>query len=194
MSFLTDIENYYKDLLILQYNNKPNAQATIKLLTDCGSGDGILDAIQNGFDFDTAVGNQLDILGNIIGAPRSGLSDADYRILLKFKIVWNNMDGKMKTMDDIVYSFFGNSISIVNNMDMTITYIIQQQYSAVLDVITQLGFLVAPNGVGATYIALKPLPTQIFGFNTQLDSVSAIGFSTAEQNRQGVFLTNDNLV
>ena len=104
------------------------------------------------------------------------------------------MDGKMKTMDDIVYSFFGNSISIVNNMDMTITYIIQQQYSAVLDVITQLGFLVAPNGVGATYIALKPLPTQIFGFNTQLDSVSAIGFSTAEQNRQGVFLTNDNLV
>lgn len=194
MSFLTDIENYYKDLLILQYNNKPNAQATIKLLTDCGSGDGILDAIQNGFDFDTAVGNQLDILGNIIGAPRSGLSDADYRILLKFKIVWNNMDGKMKTMDDIVYSFFGNSISIVNNMDMTITYIIQQQYSAVLDVITELGFLVAPNGVGATYIALKPLPTQIFGFNTQLDSVSAIGFSTAEQNRQGVFLTNDNLV
>ncbi len=194
MSFLTDIENYYKDLLILQYNNKPNAQATIKLLTDCGSGDGILDAIQNGFDFDTAVGNQLDILGNIIGAPRSGLSDADYRILLKFKIVWNNMDGKMKTMNDIVYSFFGNSISIVNNMDMTITYIIQQQYSAVLDVITELGFLVAPNGVGATYIALKPLPTQIFGFNTQLDSVSAIGFSTAEQNRQGVFLTNDNLV
>lgn len=194
MSFLTDIENYYKDLLILQYNNKPNAQATIKLLTDCGSGDGILDAIQNGFDFDTAVGNQLDILGNIIGAPRSGLSDADYRILLKFKIVWNNMDGKMKTMNDIVYSFFGNSISIVNNMDMTITYIIQQQYSAVLDVITNLGFLVAPNGVGATYIALKPLPTQIFGFNTQLDSVSAIGFSTAEQNRQGVFLTNDNLV
>lgn len=194
MSFLTDIENYYKDLLILQYNNKPNAQATIKLLVDCGSGDGILDAIQNGFDFDTAVGNQLDILGNIIGAPRSGLSDSDYRILLKFKIVWNNMDGKMKTMDDIVYSFFGNSISIVNNMDMTITYIIQQQYSAVLDVITNLGFLVAPNGVGATYIALKPLPTQIFGFNTQLDSVSAIGFSTAEQNRQGVFLTNDNLV
>ena len=194
MSFLTDIEDYYKDLLILQYNNKPNAQATIKLLTDCGSGDGILDAIQNGFDFDTAVGNQLDILGNIIGAPRSGLSDADYRILLKFKIVWNNMDGKMKTMDDIVYSFFGNSISIVNNMDMTITYIIQQQYSVVLDVITELGFLVAPNGVGATYIALKPLPTQIFGFNTQLDSVSAIGFSTAEQNRQGVFLTNDNLV
>lgn len=194
MSFLTDIENYYKDLLILQYNNKPNAQATIKLLVDCGSGDGILDAIQNGFDFDTAVGNQLDILGNIIGAPRSGLSDSDYRILLKFKIVWNNMDGKMKTMDDIVYSFFGNSISIVNNMDMTITYIIQQQYSAVLDVITNLRFLVAPNGVGATYIALKPLPTQIFGFNTQLDSVSAIGFSTAEQNRQGVFLTNDNLV
>lgn len=194
MSFLTDIEDYYKDLLILQYNNKPNAQATIKLLTDCGSGDGIFDAIQNGFDFDTAVGTQLDILGNIIGAPRSGLSDSDYRILLKFKIVWNNMDGKMKTMDDIVYSFFGNSISIVNNMDMTITYIIQQQYSVVLDVITELGFLVAPNGVGATYIALKPLPTQIFGFNTQLDSVSAIGFSTAEQNRQGVFLTNDNLV
>ncbi len=68
-----DLENvidYYVNLLIIQYNNKQRARATIDLHIRTLLDDNIVCKVQDGFNLDTAVGVQLDILGTYIGVDR----------------------------------------------------------------------------------------------------------------------------
>lgn len=67
---IEDVKNYYADLLILQYRNKPKARETIKIGADIYLGDGIIFQLQDILDIDTAVGAQLDIIGKILDCPR----------------------------------------------------------------------------------------------------------------------------
>lgn len=50
-------------------------------------------------DIDNSIGIQLDGIGKIIDEPRQGLSDIDYRVILKVKIGILNSKG---TIEDIV--------------------------------------------------------------------------------------------
>lgn len=68
---LLTIVNYYVQLLIVQYHDKPNAQATIALYVNEIIANGIFFAVRDGFDLNTAVGPQLDILGKYIGVDRA---------------------------------------------------------------------------------------------------------------------------
>lgn len=43
--------------------------------------------IRNAFDLDTAVGDQLEIIGNNLGLPRNGLDDTDYRRFIRIQIL-----------------------------------------------------------------------------------------------------------
>lgn len=68
-----DIDNiieYYKNLLILQYNKKDKAKAEIGLHINTLLANDIISQVQDGYNIDTAVGNQLDILGKYIGVDR----------------------------------------------------------------------------------------------------------------------------
>lgn len=68
-----DLDNtieYYKNLLIIQYNNKEKARATIGLHIKTLLNDNIACQVQDGYDLETAVGVQLDVLGKYIGADR----------------------------------------------------------------------------------------------------------------------------
>lgn len=67
---LNELENYYQNLLIIQYNNKPKARATIKLLVDLLWVNMILLQIRDAFDWRTAIGEQLDIIGSWVGCDR----------------------------------------------------------------------------------------------------------------------------
>ena len=74
MANLTDVqnvENYYADLLIIQYRNKPKARATIKLGADLYLADGLVFDLNNILDIDTATGVQLDLIGKILGCNRN---------------------------------------------------------------------------------------------------------------------------
>lgn len=51
---------------------------------------------------DNAFGAQLDLLGEIVGQPREGLSDADYRLRLQAKILLNRCSG---TAEEILAIF-----------------------------------------------------------------------------------------
>jgi hypothetical protein len=62
--------NYYKNLLIIQYNNKPKAQETIELNLNALLKDDILNQLEDAFNLETAIGKQLDILGKYIGLDR----------------------------------------------------------------------------------------------------------------------------
>lgn len=73
MSDPYDIEgivDYYVNLLIIQYNLEPKAQATIRLMVKELQASGILFQIRDAFNIDTAVGAQLDIIGKYVGIDR----------------------------------------------------------------------------------------------------------------------------
>lgn len=70
MADISNIINYYVNLLIIQYHDKPKAKATIELLVNQLLANGIVLDIRDGYNIDTAVGDQLDILGKYIGVDR----------------------------------------------------------------------------------------------------------------------------
>lgn len=71
MAAIDEVKEYYADLLILQYRNKPKARETIKLGVDIYTGDGLLLQLADCLNIDIAVGAQLDIIGKILGCPRN---------------------------------------------------------------------------------------------------------------------------
>jgi len=62
---------YYSGLLIAQYKNSPKMVATVQLLANQSLCDGLPQELQTCFDLSTAVGNQLTIIGEIVGVPRN---------------------------------------------------------------------------------------------------------------------------
>jgi hypothetical protein len=79
---LTNILNYYSNLLIIQYHDLSKAVATIKALCsvltpiNTTTGNLLINDIRDAFNIDTAVGVQLDIIGEYVGVDRfwQGLS------------------------------------------------------------------------------------------------------------------------
>jgi hypothetical protein len=55
-------------------------------------------ALYNAFDGDTATGDQLDLLGVLVGEKRQGRSDDDYRAAVKVRIKVNCSDGSIPTL------------------------------------------------------------------------------------------------
>lgn len=70
MATADDLKEYYANLLIAQYYNKQKARATIKAMVSGPIADSVYLAVRDGFDLETAVGKQLDVLGKLVGVPR----------------------------------------------------------------------------------------------------------------------------
>ena len=190
---LANVENYYADLLILQYRNKPKARATIKQFVDICLGDGLVFELNDCLNIDTAVGKQLDLIGQILGCNRNiygltpnakwfsfektgaygysdknalsegywksyfntsgsayALSDSDYRQLLKFKAALNVMPGTLKGIDEALYQVFGDNVTLQNNQDLSITYVVNQS-TIVTQAAEILGYFKAPMGVSVNF-------------------------------------------
>lgn len=67
---IQNVIDAYTKLLIIQYNNKPKAIATIALIAREMLADGLIFDVQDAFDIESAIGVQLDILGKYIGLDR----------------------------------------------------------------------------------------------------------------------------
>lgn len=65
-----EVLNYYANLLIVQYNGKKKATATIKAVMKLVLANLLALQIRDGFDWETAVGIQLDIIGRWVGVTR----------------------------------------------------------------------------------------------------------------------------
>lgn len=82
------------------------------------------------FDLDVAVGNQLDVLGDIVGAKRlldfepyyasALLSDDYFRLLVRAKISLNHWDGTIEGIQES-WSLVKNGyrLDVIDNQDMT---------------------------------------------------------------------------
>ena len=80
MADVSDLIDYYTNLLIIQYNGQPKAAATIALIAEVFLASGVMLDVQNGYDLDNAVGVQLDVLGKYQNIDRfySAFDPVDY--------------------------------------------------------------------------------------------------------------------
>lgn len=247
MADIEELKTYYSDLLIVQYKQKEKARATIALLVEQVLADGIIFDVLDGYDLDSAVGEQLDVLGKWVGVDRffdgadygdsvfgfadavfSGgvssyitgfddatllnkngifldaeqaittglrLNDDAFRILIRFKILQNNIDHSDKAINDALFATFGNTIFAKDNLDMTMTYFIGNVDSVLVDAIFQKDLLLRPMGVGVQTVILS---AQSFGFadaaNLNATPPYIIGFNDATNGliKEGVFINAEN--
>lgn len=71
---IDSIVEYYSNLLIVQYHNKPKAKAMIEAVVREMLADGILFDVRDAYSVETAVGAQLDIIAKYVGVDRFFLS------------------------------------------------------------------------------------------------------------------------
>ena len=65
-----ELQAYYSNLLIIQFNQKPKAIGTIQALAGAAIASNIEYQVKNDFNLETAVGAQLDIIGDKVGVSR----------------------------------------------------------------------------------------------------------------------------
>lgn len=66
-----ELITYYQDLLIIQYDNLPNAIGTVGAFVAEVIADSIEDQVRQGFNLDTAAGKQLEAIAAYKGAKRT---------------------------------------------------------------------------------------------------------------------------
>lgn len=110
---ITYIDNYgelTKDLLYSQFkgDRSPDLLKVIDAFSlPIDELEGVLKSLDTELNLDDAVGAQLDGLGQIIGLPRNGLNDHDYRMALKFKIQLNKSFGQPELLISALQFFTG---------------------------------------------------------------------------------------
>ena len=199
---MSALDTYYSNLLILQYHNKPKAKATIEASVNLLPDDLILEVI-NGFDIETAVGKQLDILGIYVGVDRfyddegslEELDDEDYRILVKLKAIANTSDLSHKSLNEALYQFFGNDVRMDSEGNMEMSYFVPKGKTAVIRAAIQKEVLPRPMGVRVAYI--DEYDKIFFGFCTYENQLInyKTGFRTYDDpDKVGEVLTYDKVI
>ena len=206
---VSDYAKYLANLLIIQYNSKPKAQATIESIGSMFPDELIL-SVRDGFSLETATGKQLDILSKYIGAERgytdsnsnkAVLTDDEFRILLKLKIIVNTGTASLYGLETSLYNLFGTGIRVVEGKDaggnpnMTLTYYIRSDWANIGLAAVQQNILPHPTGVGYTYNLASP--TKYFGFIEYTDTSHPFTTGFMDYNdptKQGEMFTYDKQI
>jgi hypothetical protein len=130
--------------------------------------------INSDYDIDTAIGVQLDVLGQILGQsrvmpfqPSMGVSpildDTTYRLLLYAKRAINGWNAKIPSLYPLWQTLFpGGNIIFIDNQNMTATIIIAGTFTSIeIDLITNGLIVPRPETVLYTYYTSPHFP--IFG-------------------------------
>lgn len=153
--------NYYKNLITSEHKNRPKftawLQAALQLFIDI---ENCANSLPSAFDVDIAVGNQLDVLGRYVGAPRtvgfqpSGgvsptLDDNTYRLLILATIGKNVWDGTIDSIQSLWQRIFpGGQIFPQTNQDMSFNVLMSGAFSSIIiDLITHDYIVPRPQGV-----------------------------------------------
>lgn len=194
-----DIKDYYANLLIIQYRNLPNARGTIESLVGESYADGISLDVLNAFDLETAVGQQLDILGKYIGLSRqvniflpnqtTRLNDDDYRTLLKLKLITNNGRASTGEIKKSLYELFPDTIRVYDNRDMSYTYFVSDTLQDLMTIIVSEELLPLPMSVEYRLIFVSKDVTKFFGFSNYTGiNNNPNGFTRYSQGFRNYFL------
>lgn len=176
---MTDLQliNYYANLLILQYRQKPNAFATIQDLVEPVIMAQVPAQVNLAFDPATAAGQQLDFVGKYVGAKRVGydlqnnpvtLNDADYRTLVLSLILLNQNNGSLKAIQDLLAAEFPGVIQVFENENMHLSYFYEAALGAnvAAEFFVKQKYLPKPMACGEASVILAPIAEHYLGFRT----------------------------
>ena len=205
MADISNLTQYYADLLIIQYRAAPKANATIKKMVEIILQNGILLDVLDAFNPETCVGKQQDILGKWVGIDRyylgdgmtQSLSDEDYRICLNFKVVANSLDMSPSSIDNALHEFFGDDVICATEDNLVIYYLVADASFDLAAILLQKKVLPKPLGVRIGGIVRNK---KWFGFCTYETydkpiSANVVGFANYENwlTKEGGFLTYSDI-
>lgn len=152
----------YADLLSQANYDRPKFNLLVRSLLKPGIS--LMQLIQSFnliYELDNACGDQLDVLGEIIGAsrllnyvPASGdrvMDDDEFRLVLKLTIAQNTWDGTLGSIKAIYANALGSNVSIkyVDNQDMSVTISVYGDITTrEIEILDSAGLLLVPAGVG----------------------------------------------
>lgn len=165
-----DYGKYLSSLLIIQYNGKPKASATIEALAKMFP-DKLIMQVRDAFNLDTATGKALDTLAKYVGVNRFyyntegeiiRLNDDEFRILIKFKAISNTSTASHYDIDTALYDFFGTRVRATSDGNMQMTFFVPSDATNVIEAAIQQKALPTPLGVEANRIVVQD--KKFFGF------------------------------
>lgn len=198
---------YYQDLLIVQYHDKPKAKAMIKAEIEETLANLLDIQVRDAFDVDTAVGVQLDIIGKWVGvdrifkgqmfdnkswfsltryneltnplqggfsrfdnfdtleggfltydfivSTRNKINDTDFRLLIKLKIIRNNIKHSPKDIDEAMYKLFADTLYTVWGECMEMTFYYKNKNYGIVKLGQEKNCFPIPTGVKANFVEVK---------------------------------------
>jgi hypothetical protein len=190
-----EIAEYYADLLILQYRDRPKARAEIKSLVLPYIMDQLPLAVQNAFNISDAVGVQLDIIGKYVGVTRYGykfgattllppvaitLDDTQFRAYIILSIQRNKITSSLYDVEKILEDSFPGAFYVYDYKSMYINYVYRLNLGVniLAEFFILAGALPSPMGVGVGSITYNPgMATLFFGFQTYSDKFTNHGLN-----------------
>jgi len=189
---IEEIAQYYADLLIIQYYQKPKAAGTVKAIVKPLLMDLLPTTVRDSFSLTTgtqAVGDQLDVLGKYIGVVRRGygfdgdvitLTDADFVQLLLFSIISNSSGSSFSEIKNLLWQTFGNKVQVFDFQNMRMSYYIDSDVGSeeLVQMLVYLNLLPRPMGVQLAEIVYAPITNDFFGFQGYDQSNNSKPFNT----------------
>ncbi len=187
----------YLDRITSEHKTRPYFMALVEArlkpfadLYEC------LETFDAAFDLDTAVGKQLDIIGEYVGVSRllnfqpvsidsALLTDGFYRLLIKARISLNNWDGTTANVKQIWQDLFPEyDIDVIDNQDMSILIHVTGLGSLFENEVIQHGYInPKPMGVLINYTAefRLDLHARVYavGLQVRREEQSVLGFRPA---------------
>jgi len=173
----------YLNLITSEHRSQPNFISFASIPLETKMDIAAIDFIA-AFDLDTAAGVQLDTLGVILGRtrtlkyqPSSGsptLSDDNYRLVLRAKILQNLWDGTTETALNDWQTIFPSALLVIkDNQDMTMQVTVIGITDTFIREMVSNGLVVPkPEGVGITYVFAN---SYVFGYGPETNIVKGYG-------------------
>lgn len=177
------LKDGYLNKITSEHKIRPKYMATVAMLLDYTDPSmEICLGMHSAFDVDTAVGVQLDVLGQYLGKPRnilytfeggesSILSDEIYRVLIKATIIKNNWRGGISDLYDAWLQLFPNiKISIRDNQDMTMDVTLVGEIHPQIVSLVEHGYIIPkPQGVK---VNMQINNNPIFAYESDTDELA----------------------
>jgi hypothetical protein len=114
-----------------------------------------------------------------IGQSSTAISDEGMRFIIKLQIISNHSDASFYGIQHLLLQFFGDAITVVDNLDMTMTYSVLKTIPVSIATITP--FLPKPMGVGINVVIFDPYTVGMLdssGEGVMDSSTTGLTFST----------------
>ena len=114
------------------------------------------------------------------------LSDAEYRPLLKLKIILNQSNNSLSSIANDLWYAFGDQIICFDDANMSISYAIKTDATAIAKLAVQANLLPKPMGVRLSGVFVVDNPAALFGWYTyEYNNGNITGFGTYQTGFNG---------